>query len=211
MDVTKIGKDQIDKYAQWISNYHLQPETCVVCLAFTKTDLNYNSANLKEIEEYAKSKGWLVVHTSSKENTGVQECFTVILDELIDNTVMAEREETIQEQEGEYGSFYSSGSEGSNSNQGLLAPFKNGIGSRSQVFRKKSEEVETWELETPRNKVPNTNRKIDNGGSNREGKMDKDENENMVDTGTTIWQRIRYFCCLEPEDNNKEEKEAEEG
>ena len=23
MDVTKIGKDQIDKYAQWISNYHL--------------------------------------------------------------------------------------------------------------------------------------------------------------------------------------------
>ena len=71
MDVTKIGKDQIDKYAQWISNYHLHPETCVVCLAFTKTDLNYNLANLAEIEEHAKSKGWLVVHTSSKDNIGV--------------------------------------------------------------------------------------------------------------------------------------------
>ena len=136
MDVTKLGKDQVDKYAQWISNYHMRPETCVVCLAFTKLDLNYNKQTLQEVEDYAKSIGWLVMHTSSKDNIGVQECFNVILDELVDNTVMLEREETIQEQEldDDYSSNYSksnNGGDGDQSNKITLDPYRNGLGQRS--------------------------------------------------------------------------------
>ena len=117
---------------------------------------------------------------------------------------MLEREETIQEQEldDDYSSNYSksyNSNDGDESNKITLDPYRKGLGQRSSLKRKKSTHIETWNLQTPRS----TSKKVDS-------KSNDQNKEGIVlvkgDSQISIWQRIRNFFCLEPEEEHDIEK-----